>query len=133
MKPHKLLFLIIAVMGMACENDGDNMDSMQAINGHWEMKTDENQVELYIDTDSTFHVDVLSMGGIEVEGRLVLEDRQITFINTHGTDSIASDPAPGIYKYSIESDTLSFDLIDDPLDRRAGFMTQPWIRVEQGK
>lgn len=130
MKPHKLLFLIIAVMGMACENDDNNMDSTQAIDGHWEMKTNESQVELYIDADSTFHVDVLSMGGIEVEGRLILMDHQITFINAHGTDSIASDPAPGIYKYSIDTDTLKFNLIDDPLDRRAGFLMQPWIRKE---
>lgn len=98
------------------------------------MQSNQNDVDLLIFADSTFHVDVLATDSVEVEGRLELTNSEITFINVQGTDEVSSDPTPGIYEYSIEADTLlTFSEIDDPLERRSGFLSNNWIRRPEAK
>lgn len=50
-------------------------------------------------TDSTIDVDVTRQEGIEIEGRVELNQDSISFINIKGTDIIASDPTHGIYSF----------------------------------
>ncbi len=50
-------------------------------------------------TDSTIDVDVTRQEGIEIEGRVELNQDSISFMNIKGTDIIASDPTHGIYSF----------------------------------
>lgn len=124
-----LLAAFMAFVFTACNSNQEQTIEKIDILGQWEMEGDTNHVELQIYDDSTFHVDVLTRGSIEVQGKLQLNGNRITFINTHGTDSISSDPAPGVYEYSLKNDsTLSFSKVNDPLERRAGFLEKDWIK-----
>lgn len=84
--------------------------------------------QLVLRPDNTFHVDILAKEGIEAEGRYLLQGREITFVNEKGTDAQASDAAPGVYEFTVGADTLSFDRITDPLQRRARFLARAWTR-----
>jgi hypothetical protein len=98
--------------------------------GLWQVESTGNlpEAQLRLRSDNTFHVDIPARDGIEVEGHYLLEGREITFVNDRGTDTVASDPAPGVYVYSAGGDTLSFEKIEDPLERRARFLSRPWRR-----
>ncbi len=101
-----------------------------SLTGEWELRKDgEVQADLIFGPGDNFHVDLPAVEGIEVKGITHVEGREITFFNESGTDAIASDPTPGTYLYSIEGDTLRFEKISDPLERRAKFLSQPWTRV----
>ncbi|MGM0565698.1 MAG: hypothetical protein ACQESX_02965 [Bacteroidota bacterium] len=134
-KAFSFIFMLSVSFLWACDNDDDeNTENPFAIKGHWQMQSNQNDVDLLIFADSTFHVDVLATDSVEVEGRLELTNSEITFINVQGTDEVSSDPTPGIYEYSIEADTLlTFSEIDDPLERRSGFLSNNWIRRPEAK
>jgi hypothetical protein len=121
-----LFSLILLISSCSAQKDDNNYK----ISGHWELITSEAQVELHIRSDSTFHVDVMENDGIEVEGQIILTKDKITFINVQGTDSVSSDPTPGTYKYSLNENTLQFEKIDDPILRRANFLSKKWHRIE---
>ena len=130
MKSMKATLFLAAIMALVFTSCHSNREKEKIdIHGQWEMEGEKNHVELQIYNDSTFHVNLLTQGSIEVHGKLQLKDNRITFINTHGTDPISSNSAPGAYEYSLKNDsTLSFSKIKDPLDRRAGFMEKDWIK-----
>lgn len=128
MKLSRHLYLFGPLLFFACSDGNDTPAERNAIFNTWDLTESPTSVELVIRPDSTFHVDVLLNEGIEIEGRLLLDFNQITFINVEGTDSIARDPSPGIYRYEIIADTVRFSRIDDPLSRRGGFLSLPWVR-----
>jgi hypothetical protein len=127
---HLLIFLASILLSVTSCNDNKENSDGGAIFGQWELKTPDATVELFVFQDSTFHVDVLMNQGVEVEGEIVLEINRATFINVQGTDSISSDPTPGIYNYQITGDSIRFEKIDDPLSRRANFLSQTWARIQ---
>ncbi len=102
-----------------------------SFSGAWETEADGDSVpaRLVVFRDNTFHVDVPAKEGIEVEGHLLFEGKQVTFVNDRGTDAVASDPAPGTYVYAVDGDELVFGKIEDPLERRARFLSRTWVRV----
>jgi len=122
-----LLAMALVIAGCTKKTEKKSVDD---IFGKWKLLNPEAMVELFIYPDSTFHVDVLINEGIEVEGKLILENEEITFINVQGTDSVSSDPSPGRYKYSIDKELLKFIKIDDPLSRRSNFLSQDWQRIQ---
>lgn len=103
-----------------------------SFSGAWETAAngDTAPARLVVFPDNTFHVDVPAKEGIEVEGHLLFEGKQVTFVNDRGTDAVASDPTPGTYVYSVDGDELVFQKIEDPLERRSKFLDQPWTRVK---
>jgi len=108
---------------------GCNTIVSPSINGQWELVEDgETKAVLVLGPGDIFHVDLPAEKGIEVEGRLRIAGREITFINEKGTDAIASDPAPGQYMYQMDGDTLLFAKISDPLQRRSRFLSKPWTK-----
>lgn len=115
----------------SCTNENDEKKVEAAVFSQWKMVNPSANVVLLVRTDSTFHVDVALQVGIEIEGLVELNHGEISFINTHGTDSISSDPRPGSYSYEIKSDTIYFDQINDPIDRRAGFLAFPWVKTSK--
>ncbi len=118
---------VLALLFTACHSNREK--EKIDIHGQWEMEGDKNHVELQIYNDSTFHVNLMERGTIEIQGKLKLKDNRITFINTHGTDAASSDPTPGVYKYTLKNDsTLSFSKVSDPINRRADFMKKDWIK-----
>jgi hypothetical protein len=125
-----LFFLASILVSIASCNDKKENSDNGTIFGQWELKTPDATVELFVFQDSTFHVDVLMNQGVEVEGKIVLEENRATFINVQGTDSLSSDPTPGIYNYQITNDSVKFEKIDDPLSRRSNFLSQTWARIQ---
>ncbi|MBU1370471.1 MAG: hypothetical protein KJ578_10335 [Bacteroidetes bacterium] len=123
-----LITLISLLFITACNKKEEKLYSDENLYSSWLLASEQAEVELLIRSNATFNVNLISIDGIEIEGKLELEPPKITFINTHGTDSISSDPRPGIYTYSIHSDTLRFELISDPSERRAGFLALPRTR-----
>ncbi|MFP4358108.1 MAG: hypothetical protein ACLFSZ_06695 [Puniceicoccaceae bacterium] len=103
-----------------------------SFSGAWETPADADTApaRLVVFRDNTFHVDVPAKEGIEVEGHLLFEGKQVTFVNDRGTDAAASDPTPGTYVYSVDGDELVFEKIQDPLERRSRFLDQTWTRVK---
>ncbi len=120
------LFLMLFLSG--CGSTGPT--ALSQLTGEWENRSDgEPRAQLAIFADSTFHVDLLAVEGIEANGRIDLEGNEITFINAEGTDDPSSDPRPGVYTYRVDGDRLSFQRVSDPLERRAQNLSLPWVRV----
>lgn len=119
--------LLLAFLALvACQTGG----SRSALTGEWVLRRDGDAVCLLrIFPDDTFHVDVLAGPGIEAEGTIEVTDGIVTFVNERGSDAVASDAAPGTYRYRINDNTLSFEKLSDPLERRAGFLAQDWQRA----
>lgn len=130
-KSNVVLSLIGLLLFASCDDKKD--DDVVVVNNEifneWKLVNPNTNVELLVRPDYTFHVDVLINEDIEVEGRVELDQNKISFINTQGTDAMSSDPRPGIYYYEIKSDTIRFTVINDPLERRAGFLASPWVKI----
>jgi hypothetical protein len=120
------LLLIFVISG--CKEKSEDKNNPTSIFNQWKLSGSQTDVELLIRPDSTFHVDVLMQSGIEVEGTAVIANSNITFINTHGTDTISSDPSPGSYTFEIVADTIRFYEKSDPISRRKGFLSLPWVK-----
>lgn len=86
--------------------------------------------ELLFRPDGTFHVDLMGRKGIEVEGTTEITGDTVRFINTHGTDAVSSDSAPGTYRWEMDNGGLVFVLEEDPLERRARMLALPWKRID---
>ena len=120
---------LLSILGLfSCTTKSTEKGNDSSLFSKWKLISEQSEVELLIRNDSTFHVDVLTQIGIEVEGKLNISSSELTFINTHGTDSISSDPSPGKYSFVIKSDTIYFQEINDPLSRRKGFLLRPWLK-----
>jgi hypothetical protein len=123
-----LIFGLCVVM--SCK-DGSTTEEVVPVNpifGHWKVINPNVEAHLLVRPDSTFHVDILAQEGIEAEGVATVEsDSRITFVNTGGTDTVASNPVPGTYDFQITSDTLRFTVVSDTLSRRVGLLSAPWV------
>lgn len=128
-----LSFTLLTFIGaISCKQENDAATNVSnPLAATWMVLHPAIDAELLIREDSTFHVDILMQTGIEAEGVLTIEgNNRLTFINTGGTDSTASNPVPGVYDFSIEADTLKFMLVSDTLSRRIGLLSYPWIKKE---
>lgn len=130
MKKPMFLLLLFLFAGVACqEKNNPTIPNPSPLFGTWMVIHPAVEAELLVREDSTFHVDILPGTGIEAEGLLTLEsENQVTFVNTQGSDSIASNPVPGVYLYLVEQDTLRFTLVNDTLSRRMGLLSYPWVQ-----
>lgn len=128
-KTHFIFGFIGLLLLASCTDKKDDTTAKTDIFNQWKLANPNANVVLLVRSDSTFHVDVLAQKGIEIEGRVELNQDKISFINIQGTDSISSDPRPGVYDYQIKSDTIHFTIISDPLDRRSGFLSLPWVKT----
>lgn len=124
----KIIYLLVLSLFVTfCK--GPVQQGESKIKGQWSVINPKIEANLLIREDSTFHIDILTTSGIEAEGVANIDlNNRITFINTMGTDSVASNPTPGIYNYKIISDTLRFTLIKDSVSRRQLLLSDPWVR-----
>ncbi|MFD2551176.1 hypothetical protein ACFSQP_05050 [Bizionia sediminis] len=129
-KLNVILGLVALFLFVSCDDKKDDeiVVVQNEIFNTWKLVNPNANVELLVRPDYTFHVDVLLNEEIEVEGRIELDQNKISFINIQGSDPMSSDPRPGVYYYEIKSDTIRFTLINDPLERRAGFLASPWVK-----
>lgn len=130
--PAITLSALLLVLLSACQHYQVADSDDYALFNEWKLDSEEAEVVLLVRPDNTFHVDLLTLEGIEVEGKYELdrETLEIAFINLKGTDPISSDSYPGTYRYTIEDDVIHFERLDDPIERRADFLGQPWLLLE---
>ncbi len=130
---HKYLsFLGLVFAFWACTDEADqstNETKGHPLAGQWATLNFPIEASLQINEDSTFHVDLMISSGIEIQGITELNpDNRITFMNTVGSDSVASNPYPGVYEYSLLGDTVRFTRIDDTISRRQFLLSASWLR-----
>lgn len=127
----KISFIVALSLTLSfCKNnESEKAHPANTIIGHWAAINPMVEAHLVIREDSTFHVDILATSGIEAEGIAAISpNNRITFTNTAGTDSVASNPIPGVYDYTFAGDTLKFTVVQDTVARRMGLLSAPWLR-----
>lgn len=121
----------------ACQKDSSptaQKAETHPLMGQWATVSFPIEAQLQINRDSTFHVDLAVSEGIEIEGIADLNDSlQITFRNTAGSDSVASNPYPGTYRFELMGDTLHFTKVQDTISRRELLLSAAWIRSNTEK
>ncbi|WP_295540749.1 hypothetical protein [uncultured Thiohalocapsa sp.] len=121
---------LIAILPSACQSPRDAARA-EPLAGTWILTQDgAEQARLVIGADGRFHVDLLRESGIEAEGDVQIDGDRVTFINTRGTDPIASDPAPGTYTFVIAHNQVRFERVADSISRRARLLSRPWSRAD---
>lgn len=124
-----LVVVLSLTLSLCKNNTSENAQPDNTIIGHWAAISPMVEANLLIREDSTFHVDILATSGIEAEGiATIAPNNRITFTNTAGTDSVASNPMPGVYDYTFASDTLKFTVLQDTVTRRMSLLSVPWLR-----
>lgn len=122
------ILLLTALSLTTWANEPETAKPLDRLTGAWRLLSEQHQVNLQIFDNATFHVDVATKDGIEVEGHVQVTDSRITFINDQGTDAQSADPSPGVYNYALTGDRLTFIRVQDSLQRRAAFLQSPWVR-----
>jgi hypothetical protein len=130
-KRNIFLFLIFVFSLAACQDEGKETIHLEGhpLAGQWSTINFPIAADLRINEDASFHVDLMISEGIEIEGLTEIgENKQISFINSAGSDSVASNPYPGVYRYSLNGDTLSFTVLDDTISRRQLLLSAAWLK-----
>ncbi len=127
----RTLLLTTAFLFSILTCNGQKGPSDQVV-GAWTKTFNERSVTFTISSDQKYQVEFAGDSEIDVWGSYEIEGMQITFTDEGGEYS--SDVAGGVYEFKATETSLTFSVVDDPVNGRTILMDGSWSKgVEDQK
>lgn len=124
-KPSTRTILLVTALLFAIVTCYGNDDPSDLLLGKWTKSLNERTITFRILPDLKFQVDFAGDAEIDVFGSYVISGDQITFTDEGGA---YSSEEPGVYRFEVNDNTLTFTPVDDPVYGRSILMEGAWSK-----
>lgn len=126
----RLFLLLFAVALAGCEQSLLSSRQVEpTLIGRWHKGTDSTaSVTLELKRDGTFDVMRHSEPPVESGGEYTVADGVLTLIDQRTPDAQCRN-VPGVYRYNIVREVITFTKVSDPCAERSDAMSRPWRRL----
>jgi len=112
------LFIVLSCMGQD--------DSSALLQGNWTKSANGGTVTLTFSPDHKWEVYFTGNEEADVYGTYVISGTQITFTDEGGDYSSDSS---GSYEFKVDDSSLSFTIVDDPVNGRSMLVAGSWTKA----
>jgi len=117
------IILFILLSPPSCHK---NDDSHNHLAGNWTRLISGRLCTLTITEDNKWQVDFTDDSATDVWGRFIISGNQITILDVGG---VYMSTTPGIYTYAVTESTLTFFMVNDPVNGRETVIQGVWTKV----
>lgn len=125
----KTLLLATAFFFSVLTCIGQDAPSDQVV-GAWEKEFGGRTASFTLTSENTYQVEFTGDEAVDVYGSYVISGVQITFTDEGGDYSSDSS---GVYEFKVSDTSLSFSVVDDPVDGRSMLVQGTWSLAAAGE